>query len=805
MQTISYRASGVFFLALLSAVFITGNAFAQAPVVSAVAGTGTAGFSGDGGPATSADLNAPSEVTVDSKGNLFIADRNNNRVRKVNAGGDIGPFAGNGVTGYWYLEGGPAASSVLNHPFGAAVDISGNVYIADFGGWSTVGFTNLYIATGDNSGSSRIHRVDVTNGTIHQIQLPVTTSGTLALAVDAPGNLYIAERFGQKIYRLIAQTGAFERIGGTGTAGFSGDGAPGINAQIHNPGYLAVDAAGNVYFSDTLNNRIRKIAAGSDIITTVAGNGTAGFSGDGGAATAAELNNPEGVAVDPEGNVYIADTLNKRIRRVSANTGVITTVITGGQAGDCQGAIAGLQSPGSLAMNAAGDTLFITDDSANRIWQALLHPVTIAPVLKSIAPPSGAPGATVSVTLAGTGFAAGSGGCPNSAFATVSVSGAGVVASNVNIASDTSLTANLAIAPDAALGARTITVSTDGGVSGPVQFNVVVPTAPPPTLASIAPTSVFRGTSITATLAGTNFDTRAGNTNVAADGSGLSVSQISVASATSLTAVFTAAPDAALGPHNVVVTTAGGSSTAVPLNVVPEGPALAFTYGIPPTLNPTDQTPIQVALANAVPNSVTATLTLTFTANANGGATDDPNVTFVNAQTSTRTTTVTFPPNTTNAQLSISDGMLQAGTEAGMIQLSMSGVQVGGAAATASGGDFSVQIPRLPPVITSMRILNRSSKGFDVEITGYSTSREITKATFDFGAASGAKLLTVELEPNVSSSFTDYYQSNASDTAGGAFVYTQPFIASQGDANVVASVTATLTNSLGTSQPKTAP
>jgi sugar lactone lactonase YvrE len=800
MQSILQRVLYVFIL-----VFLTTTVFAQAPVISPLAGTGNAGYSGDGGPATSADLDSPSQVAADPKGNVYIADRNNNRIRRVSAGGVINTIAGNGTTGYWYLEGGPAISSVLNHPFGNAVDIVGNLYIADFGGWSTVGFTNLYVVSGDNNGPSRIHRVDPATGTINQIQLPITLNGTLALAVDGVANLYIAERFGQHIYKYNVVSKAFANIAGTGTAGFSGDGGPAINAQIHNPGYLAVDAAGNVYFSDILNNRIRKIAAGTGIITTVAGSGTAGFSGDGGPATAAQLNNPEGVTLDPQGNIFIADTGNKRIRRVSANTGVITTVISAQTSGDCQAVLPGLDSPGSLTMNAAGDTLFITDDAANRVWQALLNPVKVVPVLTSIAPPSGVPGATVSVTLTGSGFAAGvpaASGCQNASVATISVSGTGVTASNISVTSDTSMTANLAIAGNAALGTRNITVSTDGGVSGAIPFNVVAPTLPTPTLTSVTPGSAVQGTSATVTLLGTNFDTKAGNTSVSIDGSGITATQVTVASATSLTAVFNIAAEAALGTHNVRVATNGGTSNAVSLNVLPAGPA--FTYGIPPMLNPTDQTPIQVALAGASPNPVTATLTLTFAPNAMSSS-DDPNVTFVNAQTNTRSATVTFPPNTTTAQLSLPDGVLQAGTEAGTIQLAMTGVQVGGVAATPSGGNFDVQIPRLPPVITNIRIFNRSSSGFDVEITGYSTSREITAATFDFGAASGAKLLTVELQPSVSPAFTSYYQSDASSTVGGAFVYTQPFNAQQGDANVVTSVTVTLANSAGTSQPKTAP
>jgi hypothetical protein len=265
--------------------------------------------------------------------------------------------------------------------------------------------------------------------------------------------------------------------------------------------------------------------------------------------------------------------------------------------------------------------------------------------------------------------------------------------------------------------------------------------------------------------------------------------------------VLNIADTATLGDHSLKVVTPAGSSNTVSFTVLPDGPE--FVYGLPKILNPTEQAPIQVALANALPDTVTATLNLTFTPNASNGR-DDPNVMFVNSSSSTRTATVTFAPNTPTAELSLPDGVLQAGTEAGTIQLTITNVQVGGVEAAADNNSFDVQIPRLVPVITSVRILNRNSGGFIVEVTGYSTSREITTAKFDFGAASGANLLTLELQPDVDGTFTSYYQSEVSSDVGGAFVYTQPFIVKQGDVNAVASITVTLSNSQGASEPKTA-
>jgi sugar lactone lactonase YvrE len=797
MQTFIQRI-----LILFSLVSLTSQAFGQTGV-STFAGSGTAGFSGDGGAATSATLNGPTDIAVGKNGDLYIADRNNNRLRKVSAAtGVITTAAGTGFNGEWYLEGGPAVSSVLNHPFATAADGNGNFYIGDFGGFSTVSFTNLYVSEASSTNNSRIHKVDAANGLINQVHPPIALTGVLSFALDAQGNLYFAERLGQRIFKVVPQSGALTPIAGTGTAGFSGDGGPATAAKLNNPAHIAFDAAGNLYVADSGNNRIRKIAAGTNIITTVAGSGAAGTGGDGGPAVNAQLNAPEGVAADSAGDVFIADTGNQRIRRVSAGDGFISTVVAPQATGECGSFTAPLQSPVSLVSNAAGDTLFIADDAGQQVFKADLHPSPAPPTLASIAPPSGAQGAQVTVTLTGTGFAGGANAaCQSGGTAFVSVSGAGITVSSVTVGSDTSMTASFTIASDAAPGNRNITVANDGGTSGPVPFAVTIPVAPPPTLTSINPSSGVRGASVTVTFTGTNFDTHPGNTSVSADDAGLTVSQVSVTSATSLTAVVTVGANETLGSHGLKVATSSGSSGPVSFTVVPAG--LSFTYSMPQMLNPTDQTPVQVALASPLPDSVTGTLAVTFTPNATNPS-DDPNVTMVNGDTSTRNTNVAFPSNTLNANLSLSNGVLQAGTVAGTIQLSVTNVQDGGVSVTPGNSTFDIQVPQLPPVITGIRVLNVTAAGFDVEITGYSTPRDIKSATFDFGAATGQKLLTVELQPAVNSPFTTYYQSSASDATGSAFVYTQPFNIKQGTVNAVASVTVALANSAGTSQPATA-
>ncbi len=714
-------------------VFLTCDAFAQTRVMTVVAGTGTAGFGGDGEPATGALLHGPSEVTIGPDGDFYIADRDNQRIRRVDvAAGVISTSAGSGVAG-WYFEGGPAKFASLTHPSGVAVDSDGNIYIADL----------------LDTGYSRIHKVTAATGTINQVQVPMVLKGAVAIALDSDGNLYIAEEAGHRIRRVSLASGAVSTVAGTGVPGFSGDGGPGLSAQIDTPAHMAFDSAGELFFADTLNNRIRKVTP-AGIITTVAGSGTfsgpGSFGGDGGSATSAQLNNPRGVSIDAAGDILIADTANRRIRRVSAKTGVITTIAGGEGIGDgCAAATSSLKTPESVAVNTSGNFIYIADDDGNRIWKVTLDLNIPPPTLASIAPPGGVIGTTVTATLNGSGFGAGGTAVPGGAVcrfsgATIFISGTGVTATNVNVTSDTTLSATFTIAADAAVGPRDVTVTTDSGTSGAAQFTVSAVPVPAPTLTSIIPANGTRASTATVTLTGTNFDTRPGSTAVSADGIGISITDVRVSSPTSLTATFAIAADATLGKHGVRVSTSGGSSNAIPFAVGPQG--LTFVYGLPQMLNPTDQTPVKLSLASPVPDTVTGKLTLTFAPNAST-ATDDPNVMFINSQSSTRTIDVTFSPNSDTAEFSLPSSLLAAGTVAGTIQLAMAGVQVGGLATTPAGSDFGVQIPRLVPMITNVRVINVSSAGFDVEVTGYSTSREISAATFKFGQESGEDLATV--------------------------------------------------------------
>jgi len=329
-------------------------------VITTVAGNGTEGFGGEGGPATSAQLNAPSGVAVDTAGNLFIADRNNNRIRKVTPGGVISTVAGNGTQGF-SADGGPATSAQLNAPLGVAVDTARNLFIGDYGNDRVRKVTSSGIISTVAGNEIRGFSGDGGPATSARLSYPYS------VAVDTAGNLFIADTYNHCV-RKVTPGGVISTVAGNGTYGFSGDGGPATAAQLRIPQGVAVDTAGNLFIADTGNNRVRKVTPGG-VISTVAGNGTHGFSGDGGPATSAQLNYPSGVAVDTARNLFIADRNNNRIRKVAPG-GVISTVAgngTYGFSGDGGPAMAAqLRIPQGVAVDTTRN-LFIADYGNNRV------------------------------------------------------------------------------------------------------------------------------------------------------------------------------------------------------------------------------------------------------------------------------------------------------------------------------------------------------------------------------------------------------------------------------------------------------
>jgi len=290
--------------------------------ITTVAGTGTMGYNGDNIPATSAQLSDPEAVAVDGAGNLYIADRFNYRVRKVDTSGNITTVAGTGTTGY-NGDGIPASTAQLNQPTGLALDGAGNLYIADF--------TGQRVRKVDTSGTITTLAGNGTEGYIDNV---AATSGEVAnpnsVALDSAGNLYISDSYNCLIREVTAATGTITTVAGTTTGagtsancGSSGDGGAATAAELSSPYGVAVDSAGDIYIADFDNQRVRKVN-GAGTINTVAGTGTAGSGGDGGPATSAGFFAPDAVTVDPAGNLYIADEGNGRIRKVIVTSSALS-------------------------------------------------------------------------------------------------------------------------------------------------------------------------------------------------------------------------------------------------------------------------------------------------------------------------------------------------------------------------------------------------------------------------------------------------------------------------------------------------
>ena len=296
-----------------------------------VAGNGTPSLGGDGGPAASAEMGNPYAVALDASGNEYIADNQDKVIRKVDTSGTITTFVG----------------PTLNDPRGVAADAAGNVYVSDSGNGRILEF--------DPAGN---FKQTVVSGLNHP----------RGLVVDAQGQVFIADTGNNRVVK-VASPGVITPFAGTGTAGFSGDMGPATAALLNGPRAVAIDALGNVFISDSQNNRVREVTPAGNIYTVV-GTGTAGPGGDGGPATAAQLNFPFGLGFDGAGNLYIADTGNQRLRVVDSQ-GKISTVVGACSAPGFSGdggpaSTAQLNSPYGIAVDAAGD-VYVADVNNNRV------------------------------------------------------------------------------------------------------------------------------------------------------------------------------------------------------------------------------------------------------------------------------------------------------------------------------------------------------------------------------------------------------------------------------------------------------
>jgi sugar lactone lactonase YvrE len=332
------------------------------PAITTIAGDGTQGYTGDGQAGTSAELYSPFGVAADNAGNVYIADFEKNVIRKVTPDGKISTIAGNGHQGY-LGDGGPAANALLDNPGGVAVDSAGNVYIADTGNSviRTISASTGNISTYAGNGTAG-HGGDGGPATSAELNLPY------GMAFDGAGNLYIADTQSERIREVFASNHYIATIAGGGSTLYTASPTPATSALLQPPVSVAVDRRGNVYFPDSFHHVIREVSGGN--VYTFAGNGSQGNSGDGHAAISAELDSPYGVVLDAASNLYISDSGNNNIRMVSASTGNIVTFAgtgTGGFAGDGGPAILGeFKLPFGIGMDPAG-ILYVADSTNYRV------------------------------------------------------------------------------------------------------------------------------------------------------------------------------------------------------------------------------------------------------------------------------------------------------------------------------------------------------------------------------------------------------------------------------------------------------
>jgi len=349
----------------------------QTKVISTVAGNGQQGFSGDGNSATSAQLNSPVSVFLDNSGNLIIADNGNQRVRQV-SGGNISTIAGGGNGN----DGGPATNAILANPYNVAEDGNGNLYIADTAN-NRVRFVNMQAVPPTISTVAGTGNANYTGDNGPAVSAALT--GPTGVAVDSSGNLWIADTGNLVIRRVDANTHKITTYAGTGRAcnptAPCGDGGPATGATFSTPLSIALDNAGNLYIADYTAHRIREVAAGTQMISTIAGTGVVGKKGNGGPAKQAYLNHPSSVALDSAGNIYIDDSYNNEIRRISGGTITQYALNTGFKlTGDGGPALnASMWAPNQISVDPGGN-LFIGGGNDNVVQRVDAATYTIGTV-----------------------------------------------------------------------------------------------------------------------------------------------------------------------------------------------------------------------------------------------------------------------------------------------------------------------------------------------------------------------------------------------------------------------------------------
>lgn len=759
------------------------------------AGNGTAGFSGDGGPATAAQLNSPSDITFDSAGNAYIADQQNQRIRIVTSQGTISTFAGTGAVGYTGDDG-PANQATFNFLSSIASDGFGDLVIADqrnnvlrsidrTGTISTIAGTGVAGYGGDGGSATRA-----------TLNLPSY------IRFDQNGNGYIADQ-GNHVVRQLGNEGQINTFAGNGTAGSTGDGGPATQAELSNPDGLGLDQSGDLYISDSASNNVRKVDT-FGTITTVAGNGTAGYTGDNGPATVAQLNGPAGIAVDLPGNLYVADSLNNVIRKVGP-AGALAFPNTN---------VFGVSSPQLLLFVNIGNVSVTLPPSSQwtptgstsdyRIAGECANGPTLAPngacTLQVTFTPTAAGIRTLTYSIADSAI-----GAPQQ----VQLSGTGVplpqtitfpripnhivgdppFALNATVSSELPVAYTVVSGPatvEGALvtltGAGTVVIQADQAgdtifaPASPVQqtFSVLG-------LTSISPNSAIQGSpATTITLTGAGFAT---SDLVQLNGATLATT---FASTTSLTAIVPATFLAQLGT---------GSISVFDTSIQRRTAALSFTVIIPPvqlvltgpTTSPSGQQPtLTFQLVNPYPAPLIGTFNLAFQPDPKVNV-DDPSIQFSGGG---RAFNFGIPANSTvTPTVQIQTGTV-AGTAVISLQVTANGINV-------TPGNLApvvINIPEAAPVLNSVAA-TRSGDTITIAVQGFSNTREVTQAKFHFA---GETFKNPDITIDVTTLFANWYSNETSLQFGSSFRYTQSFTLSSNAANVK-TVTVTLDNSIGTS------
>lgn len=799
-EAIAYDAAGNLYIALRNDHVV--RKVDALGVITTIAGTGVQGFAGDGGSATSALLDSPSGVAVDSSGKVYISDSRNHRVRVV-SGNVISTVVGTGVVGF-AGDGAAATRAQLNLPMALSLDAAGNLYIADANNHRIRKVVGSVISTVAGTGEQGF-------GGDGQaaVSARLDTPAGVAADLSSPGSFLIADTRNQRIRRVDA-SGNIATVAGLGASSTQ------AAADLQQPRGVSTDSAGNVYFADSGNQQVRLLS--DSALSTVAGTAEQGFAGDLGSARTAVLDTPRATATGPNGILSLADTHNQRVRTVAS--GLITTVAgtppslteglflsgpTSGTFGASNGRLTALfSSPvaaasGALALSANGrqiataaivgntasfdlstltggvQTLAVSfaGDSSNAPAVSGVYLVNILGAAQTItfpplpSPVTYQPGATAQLTATATS------GLPvtysvtgpaNVSGSTLTYTGSGTVVVTATQAGSANYTA--------ASASRTVLVS-----------------ASPLVLSGVNPNPVqLTGTSTVIRISGSGFTP---TTVVQANGVTLPSTFVS---STLITA--TLPPVLSTAPQNITVFDPASQlqSPGVPLAIAT--PAVIAALSAPSTVASRQQPGVTLQLQTAYPVSLQGVLTLTF-APTGGGSVDDPMIVFSNGQ---RTYPFTVPANSTTVPAIA----FQTGTVSGTVTVSLklslgSGVDV----TPATGNVVAVALPAEAPTATGVSFVQDGAK-LTVTMVGFSNTRAVSQATFNFTPAPGTSLAQTSLALPVTSIFNDWFTSGASSALGSIFTYTQVFNLSDAGSKVQ-SVSVTLTNAVGNSVPITTP